>query len=244
MPFNEQLHRYAIAETWIGAALGGDWASVALLDVGCHNGTLCRMFVSRGARVTGIDDYPEELAAKEQWKYVRHNLNDVKVLPFPDASFAAITALEVLEHVIDTDFFLKELLRVLQPGGRLVISTPNINMLKNRLRVPLGLYPYGLEWHTVIHHVRLYNRATLQGHLQQTGFVVRQFRGTHLIPQRLLGVRPLLGLSNMLARWFPQLSSNFILESEKPGSPGAVQPSLAADAAVASPGSAQPDPRS
>lgn len=216
MPFHEQIHRYNIITTWLSEDCGDDIASATILDIGCHDGTLCRDLLRRGASVTGIDVYSPELARDTIWRYYQQDLNHTKSLPFPDATFSAITALEILEHIIDTDFFLKELIRVLKPGGYLFLSTPNINMLKNRFRVPLGLYPYGIEWHTVIHHVRLYNLATLRGHLEQTGFRVQRQRGTHLLPQRLLGSRTLLWLSNVLSRWFPQLASNLVIECEKP----------------------------
>lgn len=216
MALDEQQHRYNIALEWIRQRFPNGLASLPVLDLGCHDGKLPRQLAGQGMAVSGVDVYEPQLAAAEPWRYYQHDMNRDPVLPFADESFAAVTALEIIEHMIDTDRFLAEVRRVLRPGGVVIISTPNINMLKNRLRVPLGYYPYGLEWRTVIHHVRLYNVATLRGHLESSGFRVTWFRGTHLIPQRLLGSRPLNALSNRMAWWFPQLASNLMLCAEKP----------------------------
>jgi SAM-dependent methyltransferase len=77
-------------------------------------------------------------------------LSDVKVkvadlnnegLPFPDASFDLITCTEVIEHLEHYRSTLREMYRVLKPGGTLVLSTPNILNLKSRIRfLIVGFY--------------------------------------------------------------------------------------------------------
>jgi SAM-dependent methyltransferase len=61
------------------------------------------------------------------------NLNSEK-LPYPDASFDAVTATEVVEHLEDHRAVLRDLHRVLKPGGLCILSTPNILNLNSRLR--------------------------------------------------------------------------------------------------------------
>jgi len=221
----EQLYRYNIVLDWIKRQHprhAGEPRPYTL-DVGCHDGTLCRMLVAHGATVFGLDAFSAELQVAERhlWSYLQRDLNRQQSLPFRSASFDCVTALEILEHIIDTDYFLEEIHRVLKAGGTLMISTPNINMLKNRLRVPLGLYPYGLEYRTEIHHVRLYNLATLLSHLRATGFEVVRYRGTHLVPQRFLSQPALSALSNLLATRLPTLASNLMLCARKPLRAGA-----------------------
>jgi SAM-dependent methyltransferase len=49
-------------------------------------------------------------------------------LPFIDGSFDSVFAFDVIEHVADDDAFLRELLRVTRPGGRVTMTTPNANL--------------------------------------------------------------------------------------------------------------------
>lgn len=126
------------------------------LDLGCHNATLVKLLLDRGVpEVTGIDVYDPQLQQESTWTYLRHDLDEGEI-PLSSGRFEVVSGLEVIEHVTDTDSFLREVFRVLRPGGIVVLTTPNINMMKNRVRVPLGLYPHSLEYRTNI------SRAALQ----------------------------------------------------------------------------------
>jgi 2-polyprenyl-3-methyl-5-hydroxy-6-metoxy-1,4-benzoquinol methylase len=63
---------------------------------------------------------------------LKHDLN--LQLPLDDASADAVLALEIMEHLENPKFFLREISRVLRPGGTLVLSTPNIVNLRSRFR--------------------------------------------------------------------------------------------------------------
>ena len=63
-------------------------------------------------------------------------------LPFDDATFDAVTCLEGIEHVVDEVALIREFIRILKPGGLLVISTPNVMNLYSRLHYFLRGYPY------------------------------------------------------------------------------------------------------
>lgn len=58
-------------------------------------------------------------------------LGDAEALPFADASFDAVVALDVIEHLADLELTLKEISRVLEPGGTLVLSVPNRGLLQH-----------------------------------------------------------------------------------------------------------------
>ncbi len=98
-----------------------------VLDAGCGVG-YGSAFLARGARrVVGVDRDPEAIAyARRRYgaPNVEFAVGDLMALDLPDASFDAVTAFEVIEHLPDQDAFLAEVGRVLRPGGALVVSTP------------------------------------------------------------------------------------------------------------------------
>lgn len=185
------------------------------LDLGCNQGHFLRLLLKRHrVRAVGFDawDAAEKAPGPDDaWEYRTVDLD--RGLPWPD-KVRFISALEVLEHIIDTDGFLKRAFAALQPGGWLMISTPNINSLRNRIMVPLGAYPAGLEYRTVVHHVRLYNVPTLREHLRMTGFGRIEMRGVAFLPLRSSLGRG--GLSTWLADSFPGLCGNLIAVAQKP----------------------------
>ncbi len=107
------------------------WKSVAtapegpLLDVGCGAGVFLDKARAAGRRAVGTD-----LAVGMVRRAQRHGhaaaASDVTALPFPDATFSAVTAMLVLHLVPDARAALAELARVLLPGGRLVVVTQGV----------------------------------------------------------------------------------------------------------------------
>lgn len=199
-----------LAASGVAVEPGATW-----LDLGCNQGHFLRLLLKRHpVRAAGFDDWDAALKTPgpdDAWEYRAANLD--RELPWPD-KVRFISALEVLEHMVDTDGFLRRAFDVLEPGGWLVISTPNINSLRNRIMVPLGGYPAGLEYRTVIHHVRLYNVPTLRQHLQATGFRRIEIEGVAFLPLSMPLGRS--ALSTWLADRLPSLCGNLIALAQKP----------------------------
>ncbi len=78
-------------------------------------------------------DYHIERFALKDVSIVQLDLN-IHPLPYPDASFDLVTCSEVLEHVENYRAVLREIRRVLKPGGLMVVTTPNVLNMKSRLR--------------------------------------------------------------------------------------------------------------
>jgi ubiquinone/menaquinone biosynthesis C-methylase UbiE len=107
--------------------LVGSLAGKRVLDVCCGDGVLAIAAAARGAQVTGVDisqgmlDVAKERAAS-QGVVLRLQQADARALPFPDASFDVALAMTSLCMVTDAEAAVKEMARVVVPGGRVVIG--------------------------------------------------------------------------------------------------------------------------
>lgn len=97
------------------------------LDVGCGTGLILR-HLPPGA--IGIDLNPRHLdRARKYAPQARVELGDAEHLEFQDGKFSTVVCTEVLEHLVHPEDALKEIYRVLQPGGILIGSTPRHALL-------------------------------------------------------------------------------------------------------------------
>jgi demethylmenaquinone methyltransferase/2-methoxy-6-polyprenyl-1,4-benzoquinol methylase len=93
-----------------------------VLDVACGTGDLAAEAARAGGRVTGLDFSPEMLVrARRKEPSVEWVQGDMLALPFADASFDAATCGFGVRNASDLDLALRELARVLRPGGRVGI---------------------------------------------------------------------------------------------------------------------------
>ena len=108
-------------------ALTGDLSGTRFLDAGCGDGALLCAAAARGAEVTGVDPDPAMLAAARR-RLAAAGVGaillegQVERLPFPNASFDVVAANTVLCFVADASGAVREMARVLRPGGRLVLG--------------------------------------------------------------------------------------------------------------------------
>jgi 2-polyprenyl-3-methyl-5-hydroxy-6-metoxy-1,4-benzoquinol methylase len=102
-----------------------------LLDVAAGAGYTSARLRSMGFDVTATDIHEGQFLA-DGVELVAADLN--RRFPFDDGAFDAVVALEIIEHLENPNRFLRELRRVVKPGGRVALSTPNILCLRSRLR--------------------------------------------------------------------------------------------------------------
>lgn len=116
----EHLHRYLLAARIV--------AGKQVLDIACGEGYGSAMLAAGAARVTGVDISPEAVA-HAQAKYRRGNLEfrqgSCAAVPLPDASLDVVVSFETIEHHDQHEAMMREIKRVLTPGGVLVISSPD-----------------------------------------------------------------------------------------------------------------------
>lgn len=94
-----------------------------LLDAGCGAGAYVRALAGRGADAKGIECNQEKLASVQTSP--RISFGDIERTEFDAASFDAVLLNEVLEHVPDDAAALREMHRLLRPGGALLVFSPN-----------------------------------------------------------------------------------------------------------------------
>jgi len=136
-----------------------------LLEVGCGNGQMLRRMKDEGWDVTGIEiDAQAGIFAQLAVGAASVYIGSLEEAALPDDSFNAITMNHVVEHLHDPIGVLGECYRILKPGGRLVLVTPNTQSLGHARfnRNWVGLDPP--------RHLYLYSPSSLSTLAQQAGF--------------------------------------------------------------------------
>lgn len=153
-----------------------------VLDLGCGEGRHVHgVHCLGGVHVTGIDlDEPSLAKARAGLDMLppsgantRIERGDAYALPFPDAHFDAVICSEVLEHVPDVAGVLREIARVLKPGGRFVGTVPRAWPERIMWRLAPGTGGYGDQPGG---HVRVFAADALRRQVESAGF---SYRGRH-----------------------------------------------------------------
>lgn len=130
--------------------------SLPILDVGCGTGGML-VHLERFGPSVGVDPAPEAADGCRQ-RGVPFVLGG-HPLPFRDGTFGTATALDVIEHVPDDVALLREIRRVLRPGGLLAVTVPAYRFLWSR--------------HDELnHHKRRYRRRELRAVMAEAGFEI------------------------------------------------------------------------
>jgi SAM-dependent methyltransferase len=94
------------------------------LDVGCGVGQVVARLTEAGFEAHGVDVSGPNMERARKFSE-RCQLYDGRTLPFPEQHFASVGALNVLEHVEEPESFIRELARVTELGGKIILSSPN-----------------------------------------------------------------------------------------------------------------------
>ncbi|HEY4424868.1 MAG TPA: methyltransferase domain-containing protein [Pyrinomonadaceae bacterium] len=157
-----------------------------ILDVGCGTGANLLM-LSKFGDAEGVDVSEDALAFCRERGLENVKLGAAEQLPYDDGTFDLVTALDVVEHLDDDLAGLREMRRVLRPGGRVLLF------------VPTFMFLWGLQ-DDVSHHRRRYRMPELGRVLEQAGFEVERSTYaniTFFMP--ILAMRKLMRLTGIKA---------------------------------------------
>ena len=151
------IDRYRLVYDWVPEGID------RLLDFGCGNGVFTQWFLHKAKRVSALDHNPQQLEfAKREFPRLETVQGKGGTLPFEDCVFEVVVMSDVLEHVDDDRVTAAEIIRVLKPGGRVVVTVPNRGPLQwldgdnlvnrfvwllSKLRIPKPGRADG-RWHT------------------------------------------------------------------------------------------------
>lgn len=174
-----------------------------VVDLGCVNNYLKQFLERRKYIGVDITGNPDILADVE------------KGLPFfKDNTTDFVIAGEIIEHIVDTDFFLSEIYRILKKDGKLLLTTPNLASWINRARLLFGRQPHycenRLRPNIDAGHVRCYTYGDLKQQLIEHKFKIIQFGGD-LIPAKFLPLK----VKMLLGKYFKTFAHCFIVLCEK-----------------------------
>jgi 2-polyprenyl-3-methyl-5-hydroxy-6-metoxy-1,4-benzoquinol methylase len=154
----DEIKKIVTADPSLGASV---------LDIGCATGALLENLRADSWNVKGIE------ISKPQAEYARNKRGlDVSHLPleannFQPESFSTVIASHLIEHLNSPSAFVKEVFRILKPGGFFIVITPNIDSFQAKL--------FGAQWRSAIFdHLFLFSKHTLCTLLKKELFTIEK----------------------------------------------------------------------
>lgn len=201
--------RLAFLREAIDAHWGGDVTAAkplngkSALDVGCGAGLVCEPMARLGADVTGVDASAENIGvasahAEASGLDIRYMAGELASLNL--GAFDLVTCFEVIEHVANKAAFLAQLAASLEPGGLLVMSTPNRTAASRLLLVEaaerVGYVPRGThDWNDFV------TPDELSDLLAEAGLAMGDPRGITWRPGKGLHLSDDLSLNYAFIAW-------------------------------------------
>jgi SAM-dependent methyltransferase len=157
-----------------------------LLELGCACGFLLLAARARGFAVRGIEPSSWAAAHARSAYGLDVQTGSLDTVSVPSASCDAVVMADVIEHLLDPRRTVRQIARVLRPGGRLLLLTPDVGSLVARVLGPRW-------WGLLDDHYFYFSRQTLRRFLEEEGFVV----------ERIVGLGRVFRLSHWVSKLAP-----------------------------------------
>jgi 2-polyprenyl-3-methyl-5-hydroxy-6-metoxy-1,4-benzoquinol methylase len=162
-----RLMRLGMADVEFAARTAGLPSPRTFLDIGCATGMLIEAMKAEGWNARGVDVCRESAEYGMKHRGVEIFVGTLEEARFPDGAFSVVHFSHLIEHVPDPRGFLREVKRIIAPGGFAVITTPNVDGFQARL--------FRAAWRSAIaDHLVLFSRRTLGRMLADEGYEVRR----------------------------------------------------------------------
>jgi 2-polyprenyl-3-methyl-5-hydroxy-6-metoxy-1,4-benzoquinol methylase len=201
-----------------------------VLDVGCGNGEILDQYRALGWRTSGIEPGPEsaELARSKGHSIITGFVEEAGL---PAESFNAITLWDALEHIPNPEVVLREIFRLLVPGGRVYIHVPNYGSQYARLwqdrwfmfTAPLHYFHYSAATLSALLARNGFSKISTSTGLGEVGWRQSVLSGApkNAIRRRLLNSRPAIKLGALIEQGLP--GGHLTAAATKPAVAEAVQ---------------------
>jgi len=183
------IHGYAAIHERVGILVQMALApGASVLDVASGSGAMCMRLRDFGLTPVGCDLVAENFRLHGEVEFMKVNLN----LKFPvvfDERFDCVIATEIIEHLENPRYFLRQCFQTLRPGGLLIISTPNVDSPFSRAAyVRTGQFRWFSDAnYTQDGHISPLCLSVLQHAIGETGFVEKKIES--VVPRPLAGIR-------------------------------------------------------
>ncbi len=199
-----------------------------VLDMGSGTGAVAFQIskMRPKAKVTGVDGDTEYIKQAKK-KYISDNLTFIHAridekLNLEENSFDSAIFTDVIEHLLNPAFVLKEIHKLLKPGGILIVSTDNVFYIRNFFKYVLQ--SYGIlkikthiwydqdRYYAWNHHLYTWQMDTLYTLLKVNGF---ELKSSHFSSNQVLSNRLSSKIVNIFFKLFPLFSNKIIIEAYK-----------------------------
>lgn len=152
--------------------------NLEILDIGCWDGSYAIRYKKKTNTIYGIESSISASKKASKKGIIVEYGNFMEKNFFKGRCFDIIVAGEIIEHVFDTDLFLKKIKKMLKKNGKLILTTPNVASLPRRILLFLGMNPI-LENRVIekvsVGHIRYFTFKEINNILKDNGFTPEKY---------------------------------------------------------------------